>query len=109
MSLTTDAAMRDEKRVPRMVAVELMWEGPFTVAEVALTDNISAHGARVITKRKLEVGKNLSIASLEGDLRSEARVVYRLAQPDHTFAIGLELRNPSGRWHNHSNGEKDRR
>jgi hypothetical protein len=40
----------------------------------------------------------LSPVPLEGDLQSEARVVYRLPVRENVFAIGLELLGPKGHW-----------
>ena len=66
--------------------------------ELTLTDNISGRGARVITKTLWSANDSLVIKSLEGDLQSEARVIYRQPVRENVYAIGLELIAPTGRW-----------
>ena len=84
---------RSEKR--RAAAVAVMLTSP-NATELTLTENISVRGARVITK-KLWPG-SLFIKALEGDLQSEARVVYRQPIRQNVYAIGLELIGPTGQW-----------
>ena len=64
-----------------------------------MTQNISARGARVVTKRPWSANDSLTIKSLAGDLQSEARVIYCQPLRQNTFAIGLQLLAPTGRWH----------
>lgn len=40
----------------------------------------------------------LVIKSLEGDLQSEARVVYRQAVGEKIYAVGVQLIAPEGNW-----------
>ena len=72
-------------------------ERAFTT-ELTLTENISERGARVITKKLWWANDTLVIKSLEGDLESEARVVYRQPVREKVYAIGLELLAPRGNW-----------
>jgi hypothetical protein len=72
-------------------------ERAFTT-ELTLTENISESGARVITKKVWWANDTLVIKSLEGDLQSEARVVYRQPVRENVYAIGLELLAPKGNW-----------
>jgi hypothetical protein len=66
--------------------------------ELTLTENISSRGARVVTKKLWSVNDAVVIKSLEGDLQSEARVVYRQPIRENVYAIGLELIGPKGSW-----------
>jgi hypothetical protein len=66
--------------------------------ELTLTDNISGRGARVVTKTLWSANDSLVIKSLEGDLQSEARVIYRQPVRENVYAIGLELIAPTGKW-----------
>jgi hypothetical protein len=52
----------------------------------------------VLTKKLWFANESVVIKSLEGDLQSEARVVYRLPVRENVFAIGLELLGPKGAW-----------
>jgi hypothetical protein len=66
--------------------------------ELTLTENISRRGARVVTKGLWSANDSLVIKSLEGDLQSEARVIYRQPIRENVYAIGLQLVAPQGNW-----------
>ena len=89
---------RHEKRSAVAVAVMLTSLDPAFPTELTLTENISNRGARVVTKRLWSANDSLVIKSLEGDLYSEARVVYRQAIREEVNAIGVELIEPMGDW-----------
>ena len=89
---------RCENRSAVAVAVMLTSpDAPFPT-EMTTTENISTRGARVITKGFWRIFDSLVIKSLEGDLYSEARVIYRQPVREGVFAIGLELIEPTGGW-----------
>jgi len=89
---------RSEKRNAAVVTVMLTSsELPFPT-EVALTENISSRGARVVSKGLWEKNNSLVIKSLDGGLQSEARVIYRRPIREDVYAIGLELIAPRGDW-----------
>ncbi len=84
-------ARRIESRTPTIVAVELsILDEPLTM-EIASTENISLHGARVVTRRRWQPNDRVLVHSLRGDVGSQARVVYCEALQKNAFAIGLEL------------------
>jgi len=89
---------RYDKRTAAAVAVMLTSPESAFATELALTENISERGARVLTKRLWFANESLVIKSLEGDLQSEARVVYRQPVREDVYAIGLELLGPKGNW-----------
>ena len=89
---------RSEKRSVAAVTVMLTSPEPPFPTELALTENISSRGARVVSKGYWEKNNSLVIKSLEGDLQSEARVIYRWPIREHVYAIGLELIAPRGGW-----------
>ena len=66
--------------------------------ELTFTENISGRGARVVTKKLWLANDALVIKSLEGDLQSEARVIYSQLIRENVYAIGLELIAPMGNW-----------
>ncbi len=82
---------RYDKRTAAAVAVMLTSPERAFTTELTLTENISERGARVLTRK-------VWWESLEGDLQSEARVVYRQPVRENVFAIGLELLGPRGHW-----------
>jgi len=73
--------------------------------EVAFTENVSSHGARVHTKTRLEEGQELHVSSIAGNLRADARVVYCRPLPSRAYVAGLELRDASGQWLLHATPE----
>lgn len=89
---------RYEKRNAAAVAVMLTSADPAFATELTLTENISSRGARVVTRKRWSANESLVIKSLEGDLQSEARVVYRQQMRENVYAIGLELIAPRGMW-----------
>ena len=89
---------RYDKRTAATVAVMLTSRESAFSTELALTENISACGARVLTRKLWWANESVVIKSLEGDLQSEARVVYRQPVRENVYAIGLELLGPKGNW-----------
>jgi hypothetical protein len=89
---------RREKRNATAVAVTLASPDRVSRTELAITENISVRGARVLTKTPWSANDSLVIRSFEGDLQSAARVIYRQSQRGNVYAIGLELVAPKGSW-----------
>lgn len=89
---------RYEKRSAVVVAVMLTSPDPPFPTEMTTTENISSRGARVVTKGLWRTDESLVIKSLEGDLYSEARVIYRQPMHEGVYAIGLALIEPAGHW-----------
>ena len=89
---------RYEKRSATAVAVMLTSPDRVSRTELTLTENISGRGARVVTKTLWSANDSLVIKSLEGDLQSEARVIYRQPVRENVYAIGLKLIAPTGTW-----------
>jgi hypothetical protein len=89
---------RYNKRSVATVAVMLTSRERAFTTELTVTENISERGARVLTKKLWWANDALVIKSLEGDLQSEARVVYRQPVRENLYAIGVELLAPKGDW-----------
>jgi len=66
--------------------------------ESTFTENVSVHGARVVTVRHWKIGEQLTFASRTGEFRSSARVAYCQPLQGDGFAIGLQFLEPKGRW-----------
>jgi PilZ domain len=82
---------RSERRIARAVAVEICLEDEAMLKERASTENVSAHGVRVLIRRKLPPGQPvLAIFPREG-VRSPGQVVYCQPLAEPKFAVGLEL------------------
>ena len=96
--MTDQTGRYDNKRTAAAVAVMLTSRERAYTTELTLTENISERGARVLTKKLWWPSDSVVIKSLEGDLQSEARVVYRQPVRENVYAIGLELLAPKGNW-----------
>ena len=89
---------RHEKRNATAVAVMLTSRDRVSRTELAVTENISLRGARLLTKTPWSADESLVVKSLEGDLQAEAWVIYRQSLGENIYAIGLELVAPTGNW-----------
>lgn len=89
---------RLETRTPLRVAVDLAALELRTPAQQGVTENVSLHGARIITGRPLRLNQRLNIRSLVGSLRSRARVVYCEPRPAGDDVVGLQLSATAGDW-----------
>jgi len=82
---------RSERRIARTVSVEVCLQDEPKLNEWMLTENVSAHGARVFMKRKLQPGQQVLVSSSKEGVRLQARIVYRQRVSASSFAVGLEL------------------
>ncbi len=91
-------ARRIESRTATTVAVMLSIPDDPPTVEIASTENISPHGARVVTKRRWQPNDRVIVKSLQGDLGSRGRVVYCEPLEKKAFAIGLEVFSELDSW-----------
>lgn len=89
---------RVEKRIPMEIPVVLDGHRQLPGSESTFTENVSAHGARVVSTRRWEQNERLTFVSHTGEFRSSARVAYCQPLQDDGFAVGLEFLEPKGRW-----------
>jgi len=89
---------RVERRIPMEIPVVLDGHRQMPGVESTFTENVSARGARVVSTRRWEHGERLTFASRTGEFRSSARVAYCQPLQGEGFAIGVEFREPTGRW-----------
>ncbi|MGH9716758.1 MAG: PilZ domain-containing protein [Candidatus Acidiferrales bacterium] len=95
---------RFETRIFLTVPLYLHESHKTVAADLALTENVSAHGARVVTKRPGRPGEEWQIAALSGGIQLAARVVYCEALANHNFCVGLELGESAQNWWSVSRG-----
>ena len=65
--------------------------------EVALTDNISCHGARVVTRTYWKPDLSISVRTIRGNFYSRGRVVH-CERKAGSYAVGVEMYYPEGNW-----------
>jgi len=91
-------AHRAEKRIPLAVRVDLSSLDVRHRAHEGITENVSSHGARIVSSQPCKAKERLNLRSLRGDFRARARVVYCEPVGPHSFAIGLQLVAAAGNW-----------
>ena len=89
---------RSEKRIARTVSVEVCLRDEPKLNERMLTENVSAHGARVFAERKLQPGQQVLVSAPKEGVRSQARIVYCQRVSESSFAVGLELSGRADLW-----------
>jgi hypothetical protein len=83
---------RTEKRNREAVAVSVWTVDEPDVAVSATTENVSAHGARIITNYALRRSTGLSVVRSGTLARLDARVVYCHPVNKNAFVVGLSFR-----------------
>jgi hypothetical protein len=91
-------AKRLEDRLPLTVRVDLCSLDVRQRAQECVTENVSTHGARIVSSRPWKRNDRLNVHSLPGDFRARARVIYCEPLGTNSFAIGLQLLAAAGNW-----------
>src|SRR5437870_13717825 len=89
---------RIEKRFPTSVAVYLASLDEPRSRERTLTENVSPHGARVISQRFWQSGEESLITPLTGEFRQVGRVIYCFQTAGDRFCVGVEFSDHTGKW-----------
>src|SRR5262249_2791825 len=87
-----------ENRNPERLPVLISRMADPLAIERASTENVSAHGMRVLTERAWKRDTHVIIQSSTNELWARGKVVYCQAFSDRTYAIGLELLARTGDW-----------
>jgi len=93
---------RIEKRLPTSVPVYLASLDEPRSRERTLTENVSPHGARVISQRYWQSGEESLIAPLKGGT-AVGRQIYSFLKGGERFCLGVEFQDRTGKWGEHSN------
>lgn len=89
---------RMEGRTVARVEVELLsTDAPF-INEIALTENVSWYGARVVTKMRWRPNDGVTVKLLSEGLPNRARIAYCNPLKGETFAIGLQFSSAVVSW-----------
>ena len=89
---------RKERRTSVEFDVELYGLDEAHIYEMAHTENVSRHGARVVTKTPWHPNDRVVVTLRRGDQRSRAKIAYCVALPGDVFAIGLKLSSAFDSW-----------
>jgi hypothetical protein len=97
-ALRTPEQKRTEPRTSARVEVQLLNTGALFIKEIALTQNVSRHGARVVTKTQWLPNQDVTVKLLRKNLSNRARVAYCNPVKEEEFAVGLEFSYPVASW-----------
>jgi hypothetical protein len=89
---------RFENRIAKTVRVEVSLVDDPTLKEKTWTENVSAHGARIVVHRELQPKQEALVSSPNDGVRSRARVVYCERVAENKFAVGLALSAGAEPW-----------
>lgn len=89
-----------EKRLPIAIVVHLARAHDHTVEgpEVTYTDNLSAHGACVISACPWKIGETAEVTSLNDRVTLHATVVYCHRRAEGRYNIGLYFQDREVTW-----------
>ena len=89
-----------EKRLPIAMVVNLApaFAQSASGAEMTYTDNVSAHGACVVSNRQWQPGEFAEVTSFPDQIAMRGRVVYCRRHGDDQYAIGLNFQNCAVVW-----------
>jgi hypothetical protein len=95
------SAKRVEDRTPMEVPIDVSSVDVRVPAQEGVTVNVSARGARILTRKPWKPNDRLNVRSLLGSFRSRARVVYCVPANGNQFAVGLQFFAAAGQWRMH--------
>ena len=82
---------RMEARIPTRVGLELSGPDEPLIYEITFTENVSRHGARVVTKRRWSPNDSVLVKLPQEFLPSRARITYCQPLQGDEFAMGLQF------------------
>jgi len=82
---------RSEKRTPVELAVVLSRAHRKPFKEKVVTENVSSHGLRVVTKSTWTPGARILVSFAREDIDEHARVVYCQRLAKGMFAVGIQF------------------
>jgi hypothetical protein len=89
---------RREPRMPMEIGVHISGHAAIPGTETTFTENVSQRGLRVLSTRRWKINDRLTITTPAGSFHSVARVAYCQTVSESSFAVGLELLEPTGTW-----------
>ena len=82
---------RMEARIPARIGLELSGPDEPLSCEITFTENVSRHGARVVTKKHWSPNEGVLVRLPQEGLLSSARIAYCQSMKGDEFAMGLQF------------------
>jgi PilZ domain len=82
---------RMEARIPKRVGLELSGPDEPLIYEITFTENVSCHGARVVTKRRWSPNDSVLVKLPQESLPFRVRITYCQPLKAEEFATGLQF------------------
>jgi hypothetical protein len=99
MVVTSELNGRMQKLLPVVVIVQFGREQEFaSSAELTYTDNVSAHGACVISNRAWQPGERARVTSFREQITLHGNVVHCRKCSDGRYAVGLTFQGREVTW-----------
>jgi hypothetical protein len=89
---------RMEARIPTRVGLELSGPAEPLIYEITFTENVSRHGARVVTKKRWRPNDSVLVKLPQECLPSRARITYCQPLKGDAFAMGLQFSSVVYNW-----------
>ncbi len=94
---------RMEKRLSIAIVVRLTRSGDLSprspgAIELTYTDNVSAHGACVISRRPWRLGEIVEVTALEDEVPLRGKVVHCHKHTDDHYLVGLAFNRNQVTW-----------
>lgn len=91
---------RMEKRLPIAIIVQLapVHAQPINGPELSFTDNISAHGACVVSSRPWKLSETIAVTSLQDQITLRGKVAHCQKRSDQRYAVGLAFQGGPVTW-----------
>lgn len=91
---------RRSRRIPTGVAVCLsrLQKPPAVDDEIAYTENVSTHGARVISRSAFQPGEEVRVTSVKDGIAILASVVFCRRLDSGRFYVGLNFHDQAVLW-----------
>jgi hypothetical protein len=109
MAAVTGLNGRMEKRLPIAIVVHLAQaqDHPVDEAELTYTENVSAHGACVISKRAWQPGEPAQVTSLKEQVALRGKVVHCRKCSHDRYLVGLTFQGREVTWKAYRNYASD--
>jgi PilZ domain-containing protein len=100
MAFDTKLEGRMEKRLPIAIVVHLarVQDEPVGGAELTYTDNVSAHGACVLSNRSWQTGELVQVTSFKEKVPIRGKVTHCEKRGDKRYRIGLNFNGSRVTW-----------